>query len=398
MPSKIRKISEGSYYLTVSAGYDGSIQKTYSKTVKAKSVKEAEKQYVLFEKEVQNNNAVASGKQITLKDFFDLYLKDYAEPNLEANTVEYYKNLFKRVNQALGHIKLQKLSLTHIQKFYRNLREPGVKIAQKKKGDTTKSDAKLADNTVKKYHLFLVTLLNKAKKWHYITYNPALDVDTPKGKKTEKVIPSAAEMAIALKNLDLAPLKYRVATLLALGCGMRREEIFGLEWENIDFEKKEINIVKVRVYISGKGIIEKDPKNDPSRRSLPLPPSVEKELLALQKQQQEFKLELGPYWHFDNRVIANENGTAMHPQSLRTWLNRFSAKNNTCAISPHTFRHFMTSAHISECGTDIKTTSHLLGHSRASTTLDVYSHVISEAEKNAVLKMDSFLQNLKGKP
>jgi len=363
--------------------------------VKAKSDKDAEKQYILFEKEVQNNNAVASGKQITVRDFFDLFLKDYAEPNLEANTIEYYKNMFKRVDQALGHIKLQKLSLTHIQKFYRNLREPGVKIVQKEKGGETTSAAKLADITVKKYHTFLVTLLNKAKKWHYLSNNPALDLDTPKARKIEKAIPPKEEMAKALNLLDEAPQKYKVAVILAIECGLRREEIFGLEWRDIDFAKKTINIVRVRVYISKKGVLEKPPKNDPSRRFFTLPPLVEKELLELKRQQGQFKENLGNLWHDGDKIIANEDGTAMHPCSLASWLRKFEAKNGTSHASPHTFRHFMTSSHISECHTDPRTVSHLLGHSKVSTTLDVYSHVIPEAEKKAVLQMDNFLQNLK---
>ena len=395
MPSKIRKISKDSYYLTVSAGYNGSVQNTYSKTVKANSQKEAEKRYILFEQEVQNNNAIASGKQITLKDFFCLFLKDYAEPNLEANTIEYYKNIFKRVDEALGHIKLQKLSLTHIQKFYRNLREPGVKIVQKKKGDNANSDAKLADITVKKYHTFLVTLLNKAKKWHYISSNPALDIDTPKARKIEKAIPTKEEMAKSLNLLDEAPQKYKVSTILAIECGLRREEIFGLEWQDIDFDKKTINVVRVRVYIPKTGVIEKPPKNDPSRRFFTLPPLVEKELLELKRQQEEFRRKLGAMWHNDNKIIANENGEAMHPCSLGSWLRKFEAKNGTSHATPHTFRHFMTSSHISECHTDPRTVSHLLGHSKVSTTLDVYSHVIPDAEKKAVLQMDNFLQNLK---
>jgi len=131
--ASIKKRGENSYQITVSCGYDGQGKKlTETKTISIdpgltlkQADKELQKQATLFEQEVENGTYL-DGSKITLAEFTERWLKDYAEKQLAPKTLHRYKDMLKsRILPALGHHKLAKLQPTHLLQFYDNLGEDG---------------------------------------------------------------------------------------------------------------------------------------------------------------------------------------------------------------------------------------------------------------------------------
>lgn len=411
MPSKIKKRGETSYQLNVPCGYDSKgKQLIKSKTVKAANITEAKRLYNEFATDVQNGNVANCGK-MTLAQFYDFYKENYSSKNHQPTTIVYNDSIFARIKEALGHLKLDKIEPRHLLAFYKNLAEPGIKKIQQKKAssevpnegtpkeakkETEKEAPKLSTTTIKKYHTLLHTLLSKAVKWNLIPSNPAERVEPPKVEKKPKQIYSQEELAAFLEAIEEEPTKYRLMVLLALAGGLRREEIFGLEWKHINFEERTAHIDQASVYESQIGTITKETKNASSNRIVSLPPSVIALLKEHKAEQNKKRLLLGDKWINTDRLFTQWNGKEGNPCSFYTWIRRFAIEHQLPPITPHTLRHMAATYLITE-GTDIRTVSGKLGHAQTSTTMNIYSHLLKSAEQETANTMENFLENIKKK-
>lgn len=431
MPTKIRKRGENSYELCVSSGYDGQgKQVLHRKTVVVEGKTEeaklraAEKQYALFLGEVQRGQVATSGK-MTLGQFYDYWKTKYAAPNHQAGTIVYNDSMFSRIRTALGQLRLDKIEPKHLLAFYENLAEPGIRKDPNEGRKKTKKDSSpeppptqeakekkpkldtLSALTIKKHHVLINTLLNQAVKWNLIPYNPASRVEAPKAKASKKEVYDDKTTGEFLKALEGQETKHRLMCLLALTGGLCKEEIFGIEWRDIDFSKGTVNIDRASIYVSGQGIITKDCKNTHRHRIVSLPPATI-QLLKQQNAEQAAKREklggtatnggkwAGPEDPGNDRVFTAWNGAPAHPDSFYTWLRKFTDKTGLPPISPHTFRH-MAATYLITSGTDIKTVSGKLGHSLASTTMNVYAHLMKSAEKKTANTMQNILDKVTAK-
>ena len=108
--------------------------------------------------------------------------------------------------------------------------------------------------------------------------------------------------------------------------------------------------------------------------------------------QNEERLRLGEYYQYQGFVFSQDNGQPMHPDSVKRWLNKFSARHDLPHIHPHSFRHTMASM-LYFNGVDSVSISKRLGHAQVSTTANIYAHVIEEADqRNADILADIFLK------
>ena len=407
MPSKIKKRGENSYLLTVTAGYDGSgKQICHTKTITANSPREAEKQYGLFLAEIEKGEISTSGK-MTLIDFFAYWEENYAIPHHKKKTIAYNRSLFKRISLSMGHLRLDKIQPKHLLSFYKNLAEPGMKqdpnaIRRKVAVSPEKPvNDTLSPNTIRKYHILLHTLLGQATKWQLIAYNPADKVDAPRAKKTHKKIYDEESIGKFLMLLEDEEIKYRLLALLALSTGMRKAEIFGLEWSHIDFAANTINIEQTSQYLPGEGIYKDTTKTEESTRIITIPSSIINLFKHYIVHQTANRLDLGDKWRPDipqaEKLIDNErifttwNGNPSHPDTFNTWLRKFAIKHNMPHITPHSFRH-MTATYLITGGVDLRTVAGKLGHANSTTTQLVYSHLVKSSEKITSDMMESFIQ------
>jgi len=346
MPSKIKKRGENSYLLTVAAGYEANgKQKVYTKTVHATSDREVETQYGLFLAEIQKGQISTSGK-MTLEQFFNYWVKNHEEGRHAPKTIEYNEGLFKRIKATLGHKRLNQIQPKHILSFYENLGEAGIR-SDKRKKDT------LSPNTIRKYHILLHTLFEKATQWQLIAYNPVSKVEPPKQERHEKTIYDEETTGKFLLLLDKDTLKHKTMALLALSTGLRRGEMFGLQWKHIDFDSKTVKVEQASQYIPGKGVFLKEPKNEGSKRLISISDNIVSLLKQHKAKQAAKRLKLGGTkktggkWQGaeepeNDFVFTTWNGEAAQPDSINKWLNKF-VEANGCFLqekNPHYCKTF----------------------------------------------------------
>ncbi len=169
---------------------------------------------------------------------------------------------------------------------------------------------------------------------------------------------------------------------LALVGGLRRGELCGLKWEDVDFDKGTVRIVRTRVTVNGQPQ-DSEPKTRGSRRTLNLG-----ELMphpkALKKVQNEDTLKAGGAYAEDGYLVADELGRPCHPETLSGW---FESDVKDCGglrkISLHGCRH-TSATNILKEGVPIHVVSQFLGHSNVQITLDTYAHVLPGQNEQAV--------------
>ena len=383
MTGHFEPYKKGKYRLFVSAGSGiGKKRIRHTRIVIAKNDQEASKALALFVAEVDRNEVTVSGK-ISVDKFADKWLELHVEQNLEPKTIARYKGLLERTRKAIGHVRLDQLRPTHLLEFYKNLREPDIR-EDKKTGP-------LSDRTILHYHRMIHSMLEHAVQWQMLPNNPAKRLDPPSVPDKEMVVYTHDQVRKMMDKLEGVPLKYWIGVVLPLTCGMREGEVFGLEWKDIDRDTGKFKIVRASQYLPGKGTFDKDPKTRTGKRSLRMPPFVLPVLNALYIEQAKKKLKLGTKWISSDRVMVTWNGRAMYPGTMSQWFPKFIRDNELDYLNYHGLRHtFATLLDRSDISdADL---SRLLGHTKVSTTKNLYTHAMPGADDIAASAMQSIIK------
>ncbi|MGN0618385.1 MAG: site-specific integrase, partial [Ruminiclostridium sp.] len=202
-----------------------------------------------------------------------------------------------------------------------------------------------------------------------------------------KQIYSQEELELLLNKLIDEPTKYRAFFYLISYTGLRRSEMLGLEWKDIDFEHNVISVRRTSNYTAERGTYTDTTKTKRSQRALKISPFIMNILKQLKEEQDEEALRLGSKWVDTDRLFTKWNGEEMNNQTPYGWLKEFCEKNNLPFYGLHSFRHFAASALIS-AGLDVTTVSGALGHSCQTTTLNVYCHQFQNAQARVAEAMD----------
>ncbi|MED9969321.1 MAG: tyrosine-type recombinase/integrase [Ruminococcus sp.] len=351
--------------------------------------KELERQKVLFEEEVKTGNVPTSN--IRFKQYSDRWLLEYGKQKLAPKTYSRYVEYLQRINQAIGHIKLQDLQPLHLNAFYRNLAENGVNKKAKRddKGNII-SNGRLSPKTIVEHHRVISKLLSTAVKWNLVKENVARRADPPKVPARDIDFLDENETREMLKALDDEPVTYRMMIMLLIYTGMRRGELFGLEWKDIDFENGYLSVVRTSQYIGNKTLITKEPKTKSSHRKMKLSNDIIKMLKSYQVWQIEQRFKACGDWNETDRLFTQWNGLPMYPDSLTKWFNGFLKRHNLRHVTLHSLRHTNATLMIAE-GTDIRTVSSRLGHSNTSTTLNIYTHALKSKDEQAAEVLNDIL-------
>lgn len=415
--------------------------------------KELERQALLFEEQVRNG--ISNLGNIRFADFTKIFIEDYAKKNLKLSTLTGYLNCISVVNNAIGHIKLKDLKTKHFNDLYSNLAEDGVfskysytptkkvilKIESYKKrngsymklaeisgiGATTlkavrdgknieKAQAEklcnalnldmadcfkkhtirttISNNSICHFHRHITSIMNKAVQWGYIEKNPSEHAIKPKMEHKRKTMPDIDEVIRLTNCLENEPIKYKTMILMLIYSGMRKGELLGLEWKDINFEKETINIERASQYIEHIGIITVTTKNQSSERVIKLPKIIFDLLRTYRVWQSEERLILGSKWNDSDRLFTTWNGKPMHPDSLNKWFTDFLKRNDLQHMTIHELRHLNASLMIMQ-NNPITIVSRRLGHSRPSTTMSIYAHAIKSADAEASESIADILRQAK---
>lgn len=197
-------------------------------------------------------------------------------------------------------------------------------------------------------------------------------------------------MSKVLTNLEEKPFHWRILILLALSTGAREGEIAALEWKHIDFEKRTVYIEQSLTEVVGEGVKLKSTKNERSRYvSLPTPLLTMLKKLKVQRTHEKLLVGDMKEWPDHFFIFANEFGKPIRPDSISQWWRRFTTKHNLRHIRFHELRHTSATLLINE-GVHAKVISERLGHADISTTMNIYGHVLNEADQAAATHFDTF--------
>ncbi len=164
---------------------------------------------------------------------------------------------------------------------------------------------------------------------------------------------------------------------LAAYLGLRRGEICGLKWSNIDFDGKIAKIRETSIQV-GSNIITKSPKTDLSKRDIPIPEVLLKMLKDHENSQKKINNKYNRKVYYDNDlVICWPNGNPYRPNYISELFTKFIETNNFKKIKLHNLRHTFVSIAIAQ-GMNIVEISRLVGHSKVSTTMDIYAHLLGK--------------------
>ena len=218
-------------------------------------------------------------------------------------------------------------------------------------------------------------------KERLITYNVADTATPPTVKPHEAEFFELETVRDIIECLQREPLKWRTITLLLINTGARRGEIMGLKWSAINFEENQIEIKSNLLYTKARGVYEDTPKTD-KIRFVSIDPHVTALLKMHRNLQKKQKEDMGEEWNDLDYCFTQYNGCPMHPDSITNYLNKFSKKYDLPHIHPHKFRHTQASILYGE-NIDPITIANRLGHSKPSTTQNMYAHLLSKADAKA---------------
>lgn len=451
----IKKQKSGSYKITVSNGYDTTgkqIRYTMTYTpdpnmTSRQEEKAVQREATLFEEKCKKGNYVQSN--IKFADFADLWFQD-RRSILRPKTYERYKSLLPRINAAIGHMRLDRIQPLHLRQFYDNLAETGVKQSTKYKivfdfnnylvenglsiaefsrrsgiSKTTVSsfkhgknvniesaqkfcnylqlplnklfipigeDSCLSAETILYHHRLISSMLSDAVEWGILESNPCSRTKPPKTtKKNPRYLDEfQAEKLLTLIEQESAP--HQTMVRLLLFTGLRRGELLGLEWKDIDYNKRVISICRTSQYTKEKGVYTDETKNETSIRTIKIPPIVVEYLKEYNDWQSNYITQMGDRWHETDRLFTTHEGIPVHPDSVSSWFGDFikTHQDELPYISIHSLRHTNATLQVAS-GVPLTTIAYRLGHANPTTTSKIYAHAIKSADEAAAEALENIL-------
>ncbi len=326
-----------------------------------------------------DNNTFVNADKILLRDYMNDWFENHVVNNLKKTTSDGYRNIIdKRINVHLGHIPISKIKPIQIQNFYDNQLRDG------------RADGKggLSATTVIQTHRVLRKALNRAEKLQVIGRNPADFVELPKKKKYyaeilyEEDIP---EFLDAFRDTDIF-----VSVMLALTLGLRRGEVLGLRWEDVDYRNKTISINQTITHGSH-GLTFTTPKTESSRRTILVSEKLIELLKEHMKEQDKMREFFGRGYMENNLVNCREDGSPITPSALS---HRFTTRLKSKGLKHirfHDLRHTNATLMLKH-NIPAKVASSRLGHSTIGITMDLYSHVLNEMQTKVVSVIDNIMK------
>lgn len=241
------------------------------------------------------------------------------------------------------------------------------------------SEGNLSPNSVLKHHANIHKALDYALKMQLVSKNVADAVILPKKEKFNTSFYNEKEIEQLIKAVSGTILESPV--MIAVMLGLRRGEVLGLTWDNINLEEDTIYINKtVTRYLS---LVTKSTKNESSTRTLPIPEVLREYLTSLKKKQEEQKNLCGNCYIDENYVCCWDNGKQITPDFLSHKFKEVLIANNLPLIRFHGLRH-SNASYLLKKGVSMKEIQIWLVHKQLSTTADIYSHVDFELKKATV--------------
>lgn len=371
----IKKRKNGTWEAQITIGKDEN-GKPIRKSVYGKTQKEVSQKMTAIVSDL-NNGLFVSPDDITVGQWFDIFLSDYNKGVKASTLANYEYQVRQNIKPTIGNVRLQKLTAPMIQRLYNDKLET------------------LSAKSIKNLHGFLHKGLNQAVMCQYLKANPALACQLPRVEKKEMKTLTNKPLESFLQEIKGKP--FEDVYFIAVFTGLRQGELLGLTWDSIDFKKGQITVIKQlkrERKLNGENQYVFDSlKNGKSRIIVPAP-VVFDVLRKVRRIQAENRLKHGSaFANNDNLVFTDEIGNHLcHPTVWRNFKKRVEAIGFP-DLRFHDLRHSYATISI-ENGDDIKTVSENLGHATVAFTLDVYGHVTEKMKKQSADRMQEYIKSI----
>ena len=259
--------------------------------------------------------------QLTLADWLEYWMDTIVRPNRAGTTVYAYQKIIdNHLGPALGATPLLKLTPKDIQNYYAQVQQ----------------ECNLSSNTLRRHHDMLASCLRAAVKQDMLKASPVDRVEAPRATRYEADFYKPEELKQLYELLEGHYLE--LPAKLAGSLGLRREEICGLRWPNVDFAHRVVRIKEARTS-AGAAIIQKATKTKSSTRTLYLSDDLYELLMREQRRQQQFSIRTGRDWDGDGMVLVDRHGEPYPPNAVSLAFSRFIQRNHLPKITLHGLRH-----------------------------------------------------------
>ena len=308
-------------------------------------------------------------------------LRDYAATNVRPRTFEGYRTVVRsQLIPKLGNIALAELRPSHVQAYNAEALTDG-RVDGKLGGSSARS--------VLHHHRVLSEALSHAVKWGLVARNVANAVDPPRAERIEMKALAAGGVRRLLGAAQWTP--YHPMLHLATYTGMRRSEILGLRWQDVDLNMATVSVVQVMLRLRDGRVVFQEPKTQKGRRLIDLSPTTVLALRAHRERQEADRAMLGvPLAHSD-LVFSQPDGSPSLPDTLSHAFNKIAARAGLGGVRLHDTRHTHATLMLRQ-GVHPKVVQERLGHSTISVTLDTYSHVTPGLQRAAAMAFDRELE------
>lgn len=294
---------------------------------------------------------------IALSRWLDLWMEREIEPLRADTTVNGYASIIrKHIRPALGRVRLADLSPELINGYYQWLaREKG-----------------LSSNTIRKHHVLLHTALKSAFRQGVIPANPVQRSTPPPATAVEVAYYTPARLARLLRAVRGQPLE--VPVRLACFLGLRRGEILGLRWRDVDLHAGQLSVRWVRTTV-GAQVVEKPPKTSGSCRTLSI--AALDDLLELLRALQAQRRREGAPCSPDDFLLLGSDGRPPRPSAMSAALAAFVQEHHLPPITFHGLRHTFASM-ANSARVPMYQISRAMGHSSPNITQRIYTHLFDQ--------------------
>jgi integrase len=319
---------------------------------------------------------VALPSRMTVEQYLAGWL-DAVEPTLAVTAATNYRTLVRcYVVPHLGARRLTALRPDHFVSAYRALLVGGGRGGRP-----------LSPTTVRTVHRVLSKALSDAVRDGVLARNPATVVPLPKASRPEMQVWNRAQLQQFLPVA--AEDRLYAAWALALLCGLRRGELAGLRWADVDLEQGVVRVAMQRTTDATWGVVEKAPKGT-SRRTVDLGPALMEALVRHRQHAEVEAAAVGPgYWR-SGLIFVREDGEPFHPDRLRELFQAVARRAGVPVIRLHDARHSCATLAL-DAGLHPKVVQQLLGHSSWSVTMDLYSHRVDRLQREATTRLEALV-------